>query len=188
MKKSELAVLAAFKGAKTQKEIAEKLKVSLSTVNNALRPLERIGALEKRKFGFKLIDKEKALLYFASVRNLQKDIIYKTRVEAGVKEIEKLMPSGICFTAFTAFRLKFKQVPSDYSEVYVYADDEALREIKKRFPERKGPANLIVLKAGTSVKEKIIQNELLFADLWNLKEWYAKEFIKALKKEMRLEE
>jgi predicted transcriptional regulator len=187
MKKAELVFLEALTGAKTQKQIAEKLEISLSTVNNALKVWERIGALEKKQFGFKIIDREKALMHWASARNLQKDIIYKTRIEASVKEIEKLMPSNASFTAFTAFKLKFRQVPSDYSEVYAYAGSEELEEIMKRFPERKGPSNLFILKKEKNIKGKTVQDEVLFVDLWNLKEWYAKEFIKALKKEMRLD-
>ena len=102
-----------------------------------------------------------------------------------VKEIEKSMPSGITFTAFTAFRLKFRDVPADYSEVYVYAEEEELGEIKKRFPQKGGPANLIVLlKPEKFGNEKIVSNELMFVDLWNLKEWYAKEFLKALRQKM----
>ena len=189
MKKTELVLLEAFKGARTQKAMAERLGISLSTVNNALKPLERMGSLEKKNFGFKIIDKEKALFYWASVRNLQKDTIYKTRVEESAREIEKLMPSGIVFTAFTAYRLKFKQVPADYSEVYAYAvnGSEELKEVKKRFPEKKGPTNLILLEKPENLGNEV-SSELLFVDLWNLKEWYAKEFTKALKEKMGLEE
>lgn len=188
MLKSELVFLEVFRGAKTQKEIAERLGISLSTVNNALEPLARIGAIEKRNFGFRLIDREKALAYWASARNMEKDIVYKTRVEMPITEIEKQMPSGVVFTAFTAFKLRFKDVPADYSEVYIYADREELVELKKRFPQKNGPANLIALsKPENFLEEKIVSNELLFVDLWNLKEWYAKEFLKELKKKMELE-
>ena len=36
--------------------------------------------------------------------------------------------------------------------------------------------------------EKVVSNELLFVDLWNLREWYAKEFLKALKQKMGLDQ
>ncbi|MBU2100784.1 MarR family transcriptional regulator [Candidatus Micrarchaeota archaeon] len=189
MLKSEMVFLEIFRGAKTQKEIAEKLCISLSTVNNAVKPLARIGAIEKRNFGFRLIDKEKALAFWASARNLEKDIVYKTRANLPVTEIERLMPSGVVFTAFTAFRLKFREVPADYSEVYVYAKEEELVELKKRFPKKDGPANIIVLlEPEKFMTEKIVPNELLFADLWNLKEWYAKEFLNKLKQKMKAEQ
>ena len=188
MLKSELVFLEIFRGAKTQKEIANSLGISLSTVNNAVEPLARIGAIEKRNFGFRLIDKEKAIAYWASARNLEKDIVYNTRVDQPITEIEKLMPSGVAFTAFTAFRLRFKEVPADYSEVYVYANEEELAELKKRFPQKDGPANLIVLlKPKNFTIEKLVPNELLFVDLWNLKEWYAKEFLNALRKKIGVE-
>lgn len=188
MLKSELVFLEVFNGAKTQKGIAEKLGISLSTVHHALEPLERMGAIEKRKFGLRLIDQEKALSYWASARNLEKDIIYQTRAEMPITQIEKQMPSGVTFTAFTAFKLRFKDVPADYSELYVYANEEELVELKKRFPKREGPANLIVLSKPKKLNtEKIVPNELLFVDLWNLKEWYAKEFLNALKQKMGVE-
>ncbi len=188
MKKIELVFLELFKGAATQKAIAERLGVSLSTVNNALEPLERIGAIQKRRFGFGLVDREKALTYWASIRNLGKDIAYQTRAELAVAEIEKLLPSEIVFTAFSAFRLRFGEVPADYSEVYVYAGKEGIAEVKKRFPFVKGPSNLFVLgKPELLMEKKIVSNELLFVDLWNLKEWYAKEFLAALKQKMGLE-
>ena len=182
MLKYELGFLELFRGARTQKEIATVLGISLSTVNNAIEPLSRIGALEKRRFGLKLVDKEKALAYWASVRNLEKDVVFRTRAEAGVREIEKSVPSGVTFTAFTAFKLKFRDVPADYSEVYVYADEEELAELKKRFPQKGGPPNLLVLSKPDSFgSEKIVPDELMFVDLWNLREWYAKEFLKELR-------
>jgi len=189
MLKSELVFLELLSGTKTQQEIARKLNISLSTVNNAIKPLARIGAIEKKKFGLKIIDKEKIIIFWANKRNIEKDIIYKTRVEMQISEIEKLMPSGIVFTAFSAFKLKFKEVPADYSEVYVYANNEELNEIKKRFPKKSGPINLIVLsKANYFPFKSIVSNELMFVDLWNLKEWYAKEFLNALKKKIGLSE
>lgn len=189
MLKSELVLIEVFKGSKTQKEIAERLDISLSTVNNALEPLARVGAIEKRNFGFRIIDKGKAIAYWASARNLEKDIVYKTRADMPITEIERLMPSGVAFTAFTAFRLRFKEVPADYSEVYVYANEEELAELNKRFPQKEGPSNLIVLLKPKNFKvENIVPNELLFVDLWNLKEWYAKEFLNALRQKMGLEQ
>jgi len=188
MLKSELVFLEVFSGAKSQKAIAEKIGISLSTVNNAIKPLERIGAISKKRFGFDLVDKEKALLFWASSRNLEKDIVYKTRVQLPVSGIEGSMPSGVIFTAFTAFRLKFNEVPADYSEVYVYANEEELSEIKKRFPPADAPPNLLVLeKPAIFFCKKVVTNELLFVDLWNLKEWYSKEFLIALKKKTGFE-
>ena len=187
MLKSELVLLEVLRGAKKQKEMAGRLGISLGTVNNALKPLRRMGAIQKKRFGLELVDREKALLYWASTRNLQKDVVYKTFSGRGVKETEKTIPSGAVFTAYTAFRIEFGETPADYSEVYVYADEETLKEIRKRFPEKNGPANLTVLAKPEKIEGRTAPPELVFVDLWNIKEWYAKEFLKALKQKMGLD-
>ena len=170
----------------TQLGLAKKIAISISTVNNALKPLVRMGAIEIKKMSFRIIDYKKILYYWASVRNLEKDILYSTRIEATVSEIEKNMPPRVIYACYSAYKFKFEEVAADYSEVYVYADEKALKEIKKRFPERKGPANLIVLKIDkhlTSVSENSLAPiAQMFVDLWNLRTWYAKDFVNALEK------
>ena len=172
----------------TQLGLSKKLKISLSTVNNAIKPLRLLGAIDIMPRQIKLIDKEKILMHWANARRLVKDIVYSTYVDLNVKEIESNIPSEIMFTAYSAFKFWFNDVPADYSEVLVYASDEVIDEIKKRFPYRKGPSNLIVLKANTWLMKKVSKNkapkELVFVDLWNLKEWYARAFTDALKKEL----
>lgn len=166
----------------TQAELSRTLNISLSIINNAVKNLEKIGAVEIRKRSFHLIDPKKALYFWASQRNLQKDILYSTRAEMPVKEIEKSLPDKIIFGAFSTYKFQFQDVPADYSEVYVYASEEEMEELKKRFPEKKGPANLIVLKKVKNMEKygRKTTLALTFVDLWNLKEWYAKEFIKSL--------
>ncbi len=158
----------------TQLELAKKLRISLSTVNNALKPLRRINAIRVSLRSFILVNKRKILLYWASIRNLEKDIIYKTRVE-NIIDAEKNMPPHVIFTAYSGYKFNFKNTPADYSELYVYSND--LEEIKRRFPEKKGPENLFILKFDNKLK---LNPALLFVDLWNLREWYAKDFLKAL--------
>ena len=161
----------------TQSYLAKTLKISLSTVNLALKPLQSMNAIKIRKMGFNIIDIKKILYYWASKRNLEKDIIYKTRVEAPVKEIEKQMPNNIVFTAFSAYKFKFKDVPADYSEVYIYAGED----IKKRFKENNKVPNLFILKKDNAEKYgKTATIANLFVDLWNLNQWYAKDFLNAL--------
>lgn len=166
----------------TQLEIARKLKISLSTVNHALKPLKETGAIEIKLKNFTIIDPEKILYYWASIRNLQKDIVYQTRAEKEIKKIEAEMPAETIFGAYTAYKYLFKDVPADYSEVYVYGDEE---EIKKRFPQTKKQPNLYVLKKDRLMKEKTTSTAHTFVDLWNLKEWYAKEFLEALKNKIK---
>lgn len=162
----------------TQSHLAESLKISLSTVNFALKPLARMNAIRIKKMGFVVVDLRKLLYYWASVRNLEKDIIYATRIDEPVRNIEKKMPDDIVFTAFSGYKLKFGDVPADYSEVYVYGTDE----VKKRFKENSNNPNLFVLKKDNMIerygKTATIAN--LFVDLWNLRQWYAKDFLKSL--------
>jgi hypothetical protein len=169
----------------TQLSLAPKLKISLSTVNNALRPLVKMGAVDVTGMGFRVTDEEKLAAYWASIRDLEKDIKYQTRVDAPVSDIEKNMPPGIIYTAYSGYKFKFGDVPADYSEVYIYASPD-MHEIKARFPELKGPPNLFVLVADPQLisisKESIAPSCQLYVDLWNLKEWYAKDFLKALER------
>jgi len=166
----------------TQLELSKKLNVSLSIVNLVLKKLEKIGAVKINPMNFSIINLKKLVYLWASERNLEKDIIYKTRVEMPVKEIEKNLPN-ITFGAYSGYKYKFKDVPADYSEVYVYASEEELKEIKKRFPDKKLNENLFVLKkSGNYGKTDSIAQ--LFVDLWNLREWYASDFLKELEKRM----
>ena len=162
----------------TQSYLAKTLNISLSTVNLALKPLESMNAVKIKKMGFDVIDIKKVLYHWASKRNIEKDIIYKTRIEESVKEIEKQMPNNIVFTAYSAYKLKFNDVPADYSEIYIYGEED----IKKRFKENNKVPNLFILKKDNAIdkygKTATIAN--LFVDLWNLNQWYAKDFLKAL--------
>lgn len=188
MKKSELVyreLLRGFiegkKAVFTQLGLANALGISLSTVNNALQPLREMGAVNVKRRSFEVVNAKKILYYWASVRNLERDIIYKTRAEikGAVAEIEKQMPPGVVFAAYAAYKFRFKDVPADYSEVYVYCSDAGLKEVVKRFPQSKNPnPNVFVLKKEFTDKEMPIAQ--IFVDLWNMREWYAREFLKAL--------
>ncbi len=170
----------------TQLALASKLNISLSTVNHALKPLRAMGAIEVKLKNFTVIDGKKILYYWASLRNIGKDIIYETRVDKPIQKIESEMPSNVVFGAFTAYKFKFKDVPADYSEVCVYGNDEISDEIKKRFPESKNVPNLFVLKKDELMEEygQITTLAQTFVDLWNLKEWYAKDFLIALEEKI----
>lgn len=173
----------------TQLELSKHFKISLSTVNNALEPLERMGSISKHQRYFSVIDRKKVLLYWATVRNLQKDIIYSTRMNALIKEIENSVPSDAVFTAYTAYKLLYKETPADYSEVYFYLPQTSLPEVKERFPESKGPPNVFVLEGDPFLfrrEQHTVPVPQLYVDLWNLKEWYAQEFLNALEKRLKL--
>ncbi len=163
----------------TQASLASTLQLSLSTVNHAIRVLSAMGAVEIRQRSFIIIDVKKVLYYWASLRDLHKDCVYATRVEQPVVSMEKLMPADAVFGAYTAYKFLFHDVPADYSEMYVYGN---IDEIQKRFPFQRGVPNLFVLKKDALLEKygRTTPLALTFVDLWNLKEWYAKEFITAL--------
>jgi len=160
----------------TQLGLAAKLDISLSTVNHALKPLRNMGAVEVKPRLLEIRDPKKILYHWASNRNLLKDITYSTRVEAPVREIESSMPNDMTYGGYTAYRLRYDDTPADYSEVYVYSK----RPLDDRFPPNKKPPNLFVLKETGPDYGSTTTLAQTFTDLWNMKEWYAKEYIKAL--------
>lgn len=194
MKKAELVYREVLDGALekkryrfTQLELAKALKVSLSTINNAVKPLRRIGAIRVERRSFEVVNPRKILYYWASTRNLEKDVIYKTRVEikGNVTGIEKRMPPSIVFAAYSAYKFRFDDAPADYSEVYIYSSIKDLKEVMRRFPQKvskKSFPNLFVLKKDFRSWQMPIAQ--IFVDLWNLKEWYASDFGRALEERM----
>ena len=168
----------------TQKELAQKFKFSLSTVFNALKIPRFTGAVKVSGRFFTVTDKQKFLAIWSTHRQLTKDIIYQTRVDLPVQKIEGELPAEVIPTAYTAFRLKFKEAPADYDKVYVYAED--LEQIKKRFPFKEGIPNLIILMADKFLKNygSLAPLAQIYVDLWNLSEWYASDFLAALKEKI----
>ncbi|MEX2017223.1 MAG: hypothetical protein WD876_02010 [Candidatus Pacearchaeota archaeon] len=170
----------------TQSELSKKLKISLSIINLAVKRLNSIGALKIQQRSFHVLDIKKILYLWASIRNLDKDIIFQARIEAPVREIERELPN-VFYTAYSAYKLKLKDVPADYSEVYVYGDEKDLEMIKKRMPDLKDSSGKPKIKYNFFVLKKDISLNLyaeiplgqIFVDLWNLREWYAKDFINA---------
>jgi len=171
----------------TQAGLSKELGFSLSTINLAVKKLERMNSISISGMNFKVIDPKKILYLWASERNLEKDIIYQTRADMPVREIEKSMPE-ITYAAYSAYKLKFEEAAADYSEVYVYCDENDLQDIKERFPERNGPPNLFILKKDDNMSRYSATGTLaqLFVDLWNLRQWYAADFLKALEAKMEM--
>jgi len=161
----------------TQAEIAAALGISLSTVNAAIGHLRKMGAVKVKLRSFDVVDSRKILYYWASIRDIGKDIAYATRSGAAVAEIEKNMPPGVVYAAYSAYKIRFEDVPADYSEVYVYGEPE---KVKKRFPPSKNMPNIFVMKG--DIKKMTAAN--IFVDLWNMKEWYAKEFLAEMERKL----
>jgi transcriptional regulator with XRE-family HTH domain len=168
----------------TQKELAKKFGVSTSTVNQALKQLRAMGAVRVGGRYFLVEDAEKILYHWANHRNLKADLIYQTRVEAPVMEIEGLLPGGAIPTTYTAVRERLGEAPADYDKVYFYAED--LKEVRRRFPASEKTSNLFVLKADKFLKNygEVACWSQAFVDLWNLSDWYAKEFVRRVKEEI----
>lgn len=170
----------------TQKELARKLQVSLSTVNNALKLPRASEAIEVTGRNFRVKDKEKFLLLWASHRRLNKEKIYETHVAGSVARIEGLVPPGVTYAAFSAYTKKYHNPSADYDTVYIYADPKILPGVKKRFPHQKGRINLVALKADPLLKiyAPLTPDVQTFVDLWNLPQWYAKDFLNDLKEKL----
>jgi DNA-binding transcriptional regulator YhcF (GntR family) len=167
-----------------QIELSKECKLSLSTVNYALEPLERMNAIEKKRFGFSVIDARKILLFWASIRKIEKEIVYQTYLNESVEKIESEIPANSIFTAYSAFKFRFKEIPSEYSEVIVYGEKE---DFEKRFGKEnlKFKSNLIVLKLDEHLlKFKIAPLAQIYVDLWNLPTWYAKDFLKKMEERL----
>ncbi len=150
-----------------------------------MKPLASIGAVEKKTRSFNVINLRKILIFWATTRNIAKDIRYTTRSDLPVQKIEGGMPSDVVFTACSGYRFLYNEAPADYGEVYVYANRKALEEIKERFPKSKGPPNIFVLEMDEYMPPgNIAPIPQIYVDLWNLKEWYAKEYLTALEKRL----
>lgn len=173
----------------TISELAGKFNLSTSLVSHALFPLRNLGIVKINKTKSLVTDTERLLFFWATRRNLQKDIIYQTQSKLSVQEIEASMPADVFPTAYSAFRMYFSDpVPADYGAVYFYSKD--FSAIEKRFEKsQKGTTNifsslepnLFIIKQDIFLaKYKKTPLGQIFVDLWNLPQWYAKEFSEAV--------
>lgn len=165
-----------------QKKLAQKYNISTSTVFAALFPLRNIGAVIVTGRNFRVVNMEKILLFWATHRNLKKDIIYQTFVNLPVLEIEGLVDNQTIFGAYTAARMILKTSPSDYDKIYVYHPTP--EKLIQRFLKNKYKTpNFFILKPDQYLSKygKTTPPSQTFVDLWNLSDWYAEEFMKALK-------
>jgi len=174
----------------TQKELSNRLGISISDINVSLKKLEEINAISIKPKYFNIIAIDRLLLYWATHRKLEKDVAYSAFAKMHINEIEASMPNGVAFTAYTAYKKIYNDVPADYSEVYVYATEDALSEIEKRFPDHKHYDNIFVLRTDPILEERIEKGMTVvpipnvFVDLWNIRTWYAKDFVDALAKRL----
>lgn len=174
----------------TQKELAEKFGYSLSTVNHSLKIPAQIGAIRKTARFFVLEDFRKLLYYWGSMRELKRDILYQTYVDGPVREIEGLALPESIYACYSAARKLLKEPPADYSAVYFYLNQQDLAQARQRFPRprlrRVSTANLYFLKLPEAMGQygKITTLPQTFVDIWNLADWYARDFVQALEEKM----
>lgn len=156
-------------------ELARKFFLSTSVVNHALIPLRDLNIVRVNKTSSKVVDWERLLFFWATRRNLKKDIIYSTFSPLPVYDREGLMPSEVISTGFTSFRYLLNKTPADYDHIYFYSNK--IEKITKRFPNNKRPSNIFILRPDPYLlKSKKLGLAKLFVDFWNLPEWYAREF------------
>lgn len=170
----------------TQKALAINFNYSLSTVNSAVKQLALIGAVDVHGKFFIVKDPKKILLFWATHRNIQKNIIYETFIDAQVMEIEGLIPPEAIFGGYTAVKYILGEPPADYSKVYFYINEEKISEVIKRFPKLAGNSNVIVLKAYPKQSEygNFTNIAQTFVDIWNMNDWYAKDYLNELERKI----
>lgn len=165
-----------------QQELAAYFGISSSTVNAAIAPLRRLGALEVGGRGFAVTDYEKILYHWANHRRLTADIARQLHVRMPVREIESQLMPGTIPTAYTAYIERLGPPPADYDKVYCYTRD-ALAVVTRFSAETvKGSANLFLLTPDPNLDSyPTLPLAQLFVDLWNLSDWYAKDFVRSVK-------
>ncbi|MFZ5366460.1 MAG: hypothetical protein ACOZBZ_04215 [Patescibacteria group bacterium] len=175
----------------TQKELAKKFGFSTSTIFQALKAPRKMGAVRVTGRFFILEDPKKLLYHWASVRNLQKEIIFKGRVNLPILEIEGLMPPRVVFACFSAARHILGEPPADYDQVWVYVANlksqiSNLKSLKERFEFTKETPNLFILRGDEFLDSYGGRTTLAqtFVDLWNLSSWQAKDFTQELEEKI----
>ena len=153
-----------------QKELAETCELSLGTVNPLVTKLRTMGIIERKPLGFRLVDVRRLLTYWASTRELHRDIVYATYAPIRPHEIEADMPENAIRTAYAGYRGLFGSAPADYEDVHVYADP---KHVERRFRTmRAQEPNLFVLKSDEHLERLseggVVPLAQLYVDLWQL--------------------
>ncbi len=179
------------KGGKfTELALSRKFGISLSTVHHAILPLKQNGIVAPLARGWRLVGFERLLAFWASERRLQRETIWEGSASS-VAEAEKSAPSDAIWGGYTAYRLRYREAPADYSVLIMYADEKQLGEVKRRLAG-KGAAMILVLKKDPFLKSYseggICPDPQIYVDLWNQKEWYAADYRRALERRMGFDE
>jgi len=170
----------------SQKSLGQACETSIDTVNRLVSKLYQFGSIEKKPLGFRVTNPKKVLLYWASTRNLASDIVYSTYSPDQVSEIEVEMSPGTIFTGYSGYQRRFKDMPTYYEGVYIYADPD---DIKRKFPEKAiERKNIFVLRSDPHLK-KVSKNNAaplaqIYVDLWQMGEATSERFVLELEKKL----
>lgn len=171
----------------TQQELATRFSYSLSTVHHAIAVPSRIGAVRKESKFFVLEHYMKLLLYWASVRNLNRSIIYQTYSPLSVQEREGFIAPTAVYACYSAGRRILGEPPADYDQVYYYDDLATIDEIRRRFPPTdSGRPNVFVIRASTMIRQhgQVTTIPQTYVDIWGLSDWYSADFTRALEEKI----
>lgn len=165
-------------------QLSEELNLPVSTIHKGLERPRAIGAVRGSASGLRVLDPKRLLQLWAALRDLDADVVYATRVPVSVHEIEARLPSSAVPTAYTAFvRHERRNLIADYEQVLVYAD---VSDVKRRFPFRRGDANLLVLEPDPLLSRygKVAPRCQVYVDLFNLPTWQAQRFLEAMDRKL----
>jgi len=127
------------------------------------------------------------LYYWASVRSLARDVLYATTTDAPIREIEALALPGNLYGAYSSTAQLLGEPPADYSSVYFYIAPQELAAFQRRFrPVSRPPVNTVALKMPPSLPSygPVTTLAQTFVDCWNLTDWYARDFTRALEEKI----
>lgn len=165
-------------------QLSEELNLPVSTIHKALERPRAIGAVRGSASGLRVLDPKRLQQLWAALRDLNSDVVYSTKVPMAVNEIEARLPISAIPTAYTAFvQHEGRNLVADYEQVLVYAD---ANEVKRRFPSRPGPANLLVFEPDPLLSRygKVAPRCQVYTDLFNLPTWQAQRFLEALDRKL----
>jgi len=165
-------------------QLSGDLGLPVSTIHKALERPRAIGAVRGNASGLRVLDPRRLQLLWAAQRDLNRDIVYATRVRMTVNEIEARLPVSAIPTAYTAFVLhEGRNLVADYEQVVAYADGN---EVRRRFPWRRGHANLLILEPDPLLNGygRVAPRCQVYADLFNLPTWQAQRFLEVLDLEL----
>lgn len=179
------------RGAKaTELGLSRKFGISLSTVHHAVFPLKGNGIVAPLARGFRVVSLPRLLAFWGSERKLKREILWEGSAK-NVSEAERLAPADAVWGGFSAYRKKYGEAPADYSVLMLYVEEGREWDAKGRM-EGKGNVKLLVLKKDEFMDERatggLCADPQIYADLWNVKEWYAADFRRALERRMGFDE